>query len=93
MLVKAKGVNLHHASVSLKAVQENLKPFFKVSLFPRARAQRGNNLLGFVFQHFMAQISFQSLSRLEIPLQLNFILLPPSTGPTGQFKTTPPPNR
>lgn len=84
MLVKAKDVNLHYTSVSLKAVQENLKPSLKVVLFPKAKAQRGSNLSAFVFQRFMHQISY-----LEITSELNFILLPSSTGPTLEFKITP----
>lgn len=89
MLVKAKDVNLHYASVSLKVVQENLKPSLKVGLFPKARAQTGSNLSASVFQHFMDQIRLQCLSHREITPQQNFILLPPGTCPTGQFKITP----
>ena len=54
--------NLRDASVFLEAVQENLKHYFKSSLFPKATAQRGNNLSAFVFQYFMDQTCAQSLT-------------------------------
>lgn len=87
--VKAKDVNLHYASVSLKAVQENVKPSLRVGLFPKAGAQTGSNLSASVFRCFMDQICFQRLPHREITPRLHSVLLPPSAGPTGQLKITP----
>lgn len=92
-LVKAKDFNLYYVSVSLKAAQKNLKPSFEVGLFAKAGAWREHLVSVFVFQHFIDQICFQRVSHLEITLQLNFIFLPPSAGPTGQFKISPHTNR
>lgn len=46
-------------------------------------------LISFSISTFHGPTLFPVSPHLKIISQLNFILLPPSTGPTGQFKITP----
>lgn len=66
-------------------VQQNFKPSFKAGLFPKTSAQRGRTYQILYFNTFGGP-NLSSISPRRP--QIDFLLLPPSTGPIGPFKFT-----